>query len=112
VLPHYLGNPRFLAAAEDVADAAHATFLEFLLTDNRDEIVRRFAARTAAAATEADVQAGELIAALGGDDTLFAMCDRLLLLAAARPRIRLLRCPDGGEDTVYGELLAAIEQTG
>ena len=108
VLPQYLGNPRFLAQAEEVAAAAGASFHEFVLMDDRDESVRRFEARTAAAAEPAHVEAGALLERLGGRETLFVMYDRLLLLLSARPAARVVQCREGDAHAVYAQLLAAL----
>jgi predicted kinase len=108
VLPQYLGNPAFLAEAEAVAAAVGAEFFEFVLTDNRDEILRRFNARTARAEDPKHVESGRMVARLGGDDTIFAMCDRLLLIISARPRARLIPCPEGAVEEVYLALRVAL----
>lgn len=108
LLPQYLGRPEFLREAEDVAAEAGAEFHEFVLSDNRDEIVRRFHERTIASSDPAHVAAAEAIAALGGDEALFAICDRVLLLAAARPHAQVLTCPDGAVDDVYAEILRRL----
>jgi predicted kinase len=110
VLAQYLGRPEFLEQAEQVAVDAGAQFCEFILTDDRDAVVRRFNARTAAATEPAHVEAGELLAGLGGDDTLFAICDRLLLLSAARPDAQVVPCPEGAADEVYATISRRIEQ--
>jgi predicted kinase len=109
VLPQYLGKPQFLEQAEAVAADAGASFFEFVLMDNRDEVVRRFNARTSAAVTPADVDAGQLVARLGGNDTLFAMYDRLLLLISARPGTQVVQCPEGAADAVYRELRRRLD---
>lgn len=110
VLPQYLGRTEFLHEAEQAAAAVvGATFVEFVLTDNRDEVVRRFNERTAAAADPAHVEAGQLIAGLGGDATLFAICDRLLLLIAARPQAHVLPCPEGAIDEVYAQISRRLD---
>lgn len=110
VLPQYLGNPAFLQQAEAVAAETGAEFFEFVLTDNRDEIVRRFNERTARAENPRHVEAGETVARLGGNDTLFAMCDRLLLITSARPKARVIACPEGALDAVYAAVLDALRQ--
>jgi predicted kinase len=110
VMPQYLGRTEFLDEAEQVAVDAGADFHEFVLTDTRDEIVRRFNARTATSSKTAHVDAGRLIASLGGDDALFTICDRLLLLAAARPGAHVLSCPEGAEDEVYAEMKKRIQR--
>jgi predicted kinase len=104
VLPQYLGNPQFLEQAEAVAREAGAEFVEVVVMDGRDEVVRRFNQRTAAAAEPGHVESGWLVARLGGDDTLFAMYDRLLLLLSARPQAHVLRCPEGALDEAYEQL--------
>jgi predicted kinase len=109
VLPQYLGRTEFLEQAQQVAEDAGAAFFEFILTDNRDEVVRRFNARTHTAARPEHVEAGELVAQLGGDDALFAMCDRLLLVTAARPNTIVVASPDGAHDEVYAEIRRRLE---
>jgi predicted kinase len=108
VLPQYLGKPQFLEQAEAVADVAGATFHEIVLMDDRDDVVRRFAARTRAAAEPAHVEAGELVADLGGEPMLRSMYDRLLLVISARPRARVVQCPEGAADDAYLELLSLV----
>jgi predicted kinase len=108
VLPQYLGRTEFLVQAEQAAADVGAEFVEFVLTDTRDEVVRRFNARTAAATEPAHVEAGELIAGLGGDQVLYAVCDRLLLVIAARPRAQVLACPEGALDEVYAEIVGRL----
>lgn len=108
VLPQFLGKPQFLEDAEAVAADTGADFFEFVLTDNRDEIVRRFNARTATSEDPAHQDAARAVAGLGGDGAIFAMCDRLLLVTSARPRAQLVSCPEGAVEAVYGELLGRL----
>src|SRR4051794_28421127 len=95
VLPQYLGNPQFLAQAEAVAQQAAAAFVEIVLMDDRDRVVRRFNERTARAEKPTHADAGEYVAELGGDDVLFAMYDRLILLLSTRAGARVVQCPEG-----------------
>jgi predicted kinase len=108
VLPQFLGRVEFLQEAEKVAKEAGASFHEFVLMSDRDDVVRRFNERTAASRDPAHVEAGELVAKLGGDGTLFAMYDRLLLMISARPRTEVVQCPEGAEAEVYRTLLAKL----
>jgi predicted kinase len=108
VLPQYLGRPQFLDEAAQVAEQAGAQFCEFVLMDNRDEIVRRFQARTAAAANPAHVDAGWLVEQVGGKDAIFAMIDRLLLMISSRPHVQVLPCPEGSLESVYRELMTRV----
>jgi predicted kinase len=110
VVPQYLGRTEFLDEIEQVGRDAGADFFEFVLTDNRDEIVRRFNRRTATSADPAHVDAGRLMASLGGDAALFTICDRMLLVAAARSAACVLSCPEGAADEVYAAIMKRIEQ--
>lgn len=109
VLPQFLARIEFLQQAEQVATDSDAQFCEFVLMDDRDAAVRRFNARTAAGAEPAHVEAGEVVAAHGGDDALFTMYDRLLLVISARPRAQVVQCPEGAVDDVYATLRRLIE---
>jgi predicted kinase len=108
IVPQYLGRPQFLAELQQIAAGAGARFVEFVLLDARDNAVNRFAARTERAATVADVEAGELIASLGGQPALEAMYDRLLLVLSHRPGAQVVQCPDGSADEVYAELVRRL----
>lgn len=108
VLPQFLGRVEFLQEAEKVAKEAGASFSEFVLMADRDDVVRRFNERTATSRDPAHVEAGEIVANLGGDETLFAMYDRLLLMISSRPRTQVVQFPEGAIDQVYKTLLAKI----
>jgi predicted kinase len=111
VLPQYLGNPMFLRQAEAVAHEVGADFFEFVLMDGRDDVVRRFNERAAATASPVHIDAAEIVAQLGGDEVLFAMYDRLLLVLSARPNARVVQCPEGAEDEVHRRLSELLEAT-
>jgi predicted kinase len=101
VVPQYLGNPQFLAQAEAVAADSGGEFVEVMLMDDRDEVVRRFNERTARAERPTHVDAGEYVAELGGDDLLFTMYDRLVLVLSARPNARVVHNPEGAVEATY-----------
>jgi predicted kinase len=109
VLPQYLGRIEFLQEAEHLARECDAQFHEFVLMDNRDDVVRRFNARTARAADQAHVEAGRLVAELGGDETLFAMYDRLLLVISARPGAHVVPCAEGAAEDAYEHVRRQIQ---
>jgi predicted kinase len=104
VIPQYLGRPQFLEQVEEVAREVGVPFAEFVLMDGRDSAVRRFLQRSATAATPAHVEAGALLAQLGGQPTLEAMYDRLLLVLSHRPNAQVIQSRDGAADAVYAEL--------
>lgn len=109
ILPQYLGNPLFLQQAEAVATEAGAAFFEFVLMDNRDDVVRRFNERTARSAEPAHVEAARHLAELGGEATLFAMYDRLLLVLSARPNAQVVQCTEGRVEEVYRRLRELLD---
>jgi predicted kinase len=109
VLPQYLARIEFLEQAERIAADTDAQFHEFVLMDDRESAVRRFNERTTAAREPAHVDAGEVVATLGGDDALFSMYDRLLLLISARPSAQVVPCPEDAIDDVYATLGRLIE---
>jgi len=104
VVPQYLGNPQFLAQAEAAATEAGAQFVEIMLMDDRDAVVRRFNERTARAESANHVDAGGYVAELGGDDLLFTMYDRLVLVLSARPAAQVVQCPEGAVDAAYARV--------
>ena len=104
VVPQYLGNPQFLLQAEAVATETGARFVEIMLMDDRDEVVRRFNERTARAQTPTHVDAGGYVAELGGDNLLFTMYDRLVLVLSARPATQVVQCPEGAQDAAYARV--------
>ena len=105
LLPQFLGNPAFHAEAADVAEQAGAEFFEFVLTDDRDTVLRRFHARNNAPDAETvHVEMGVLVDELGGDDTLGRMFDRLLQVINARPTAHVIHCPEGAADEVQRRL--------
>jgi len=108
VLPQFLGNPKFLVEAEQVARDTGAAYHEFVLMDDRDTVIRRFTERNASSSDPAHIEAGELVAQLGGQDTLNRMYDRLLQVLNARPEAQLVRCTEGAADDVYRQLRTAI----
>lgn len=108
VVPQFLARPQFIVELAEAAGRANATFVEFVLTDDRDELLRRFARRTAAGAEPAHVDAGWLIEQAGGDTALAAMHDRLLQITATRTGTQVLHCPEGAQDAVYAELLRRV----
>ena len=108
VLAQYLGRSDFLAEAEAVAARTGAEFVEVVLMVTRDDAVRRFLARTAAAAEQSHVDAGRLVEEVGGRDALERMYDRLLLVLSHRPAAKVITARDGCEDEVYRELLTLL----
>lgn len=108
VLPQYLGNPQFLGQAEAVAGESGAAFFEFVLMDGRDEVVRRFNERTARADDPTHLDAARIVARHGGNEVLFAMYDRLILLLSARPHALVIQSPEGAADETYGQLREAV----
>jgi predicted kinase len=112
VLPQFLARPQFIEQAERVATDAGAQFFEFVLVDDRDTLFARFAARSAAAAEPAHVDAAWLIERSGGQNALAAMHDRLLQIISTRGRTRVLHSPAGSVEDVYAGLLREVDGSG
>jgi predicted kinase len=108
LIPQYLGRPQFLEQAEQVAGDVGVRFVEFVLMDGRDSAVRRFLKRTAVAATDAHVEAGDLIERSGGRSELEMMYDRLLFVVSQRPNALVIQSHEGAIDATYDELLARL----
>lgn len=111
VLPQFLARPQFLQQAQDVAAETGASFHEFVLLDNRDEVVRRFQERSATSTDPVHRDAALLVERAGGTDALFTMIDRLLLVLAHRPSAQRISCPEGQVEAVYAELLARLGES-
>lgn len=109
VIPQYLGSTAFLAQSERVAVESGASFCEVVLMCERDEAVRRFTDRTAAAATPNDVEAGRVVESVGGADALFLMYDRLLLVIAHRPAAHRIVSVEGDVESTYRAVLCAVD---
>lgn len=109
VIPQYLGRPQFIDQAERLAEELDVRFLEFVLMTGRDDAVRRFQQRTAAAATPAHVAAGELMDSFGGQPALEAMYDRLLLVLSHRPQAQVIQSREGEFDAVYADLRRRLD---
>ena len=109
VIPQYLGRPQFIAQAEQLAAELDVAFLEFVLMTGRDDAVRRFLQRTAAAATPAHIEAGELMDSFGGRPALEAMYDRLLLVLSHRPQAQVIHTREGDIDAAYDELRRRLD---
>ncbi|HEY0699792.1 MAG TPA: AAA family ATPase, partial [Micromonospora sp.] len=92
VVPQYLGRPAFVEQLEQLSIEVGAAFHEIVLLDSRENVLRRFAARSRAAADPAHVEAQRLLERTGGPDELAAMYDRLVDLLASRPGARVIHC--------------------
>jgi hypothetical protein len=79
-----------------------------VLLPSRDDALRRFRERTAAAVEPADVHAGQVIERAGGAAQLSAMYDRLLDVVAARPATRVVPVTGNRPEETYPTLLAAL----
>jgi predicted kinase len=106
VLPQYLGQVDFLAQLAALAAATDATLHEVVLMASKDRILARFAARTRAAVEPEHVDAQQILDANGGPLQLEAMYDRLLLVIAARPDVKVVGAPDGEIEATYRDVRA------
>ncbi|MGH3493395.1 MAG: AAA family ATPase [Sciscionella sp.] len=109
VVSQYLGRVEYLTRLAEVATETGADYHEIVLMDTKDRLLARFAARTAAAADPAHLDAQEILDRFGGTRQLEAMYDRLLLVIAARPHGLVVPAPEGEIDATYRDLLSRLD---
>lgn len=106
IVPQLVARPEFYAALEEVADEVGAEFHEVVLLDEREAMLARFHARTAAAQQQSHVDVAD-----GVDDTrLREMYDNLLAFLNTRPKAITVPSIDGDPDTTYAQLLEAMNR--
>jgi predicted kinase len=109
VVPQFLSRPQFIDEIESAARRTGSTFHEFVLTDDRETVLKRFGHRSATSPDPAHVAAAAAIERAGGDQALGAMYDRLLQLVNLRRFAQVVHCPLGEQDRVYGEILRLVD---
>ncbi|KFZ83471.1 hypothetical protein ED92_06095 [Amycolatopsis sp. MJM2582] len=102
IVPQFLGRADLLERLETLAGETAAEFHEIVLLDTKDNVLRRFAERTRAAAEPEHVEAHEM---LGGPERLAEMYDRLVALIATRPKAVVVRTSAGRIEQAYQGLL-------
>lgn len=105
IVPQYLGRADFLDRLESLAGETAAEFHEIVLLDTKDNVRRRFAERTRAAAEPEHVEADEMLA---GPEELAAMYDRLVALVETRPRAKVVWTGAGRIQQAYQGLLGSL----
>lgn len=105
IVPQFLGRAAFLERLETLAGETAAEFHEIVLLDTKDNVLRRFAERTRAAAEPDHVEAHEM---LGGPEKLAAMYDRLVELVAARPKAVVVHTSAGRIQQAYQGFLDSL----
>ena len=108
VVPQYLGRLKFVETLQQLASEVGATFIEFALLSDRDDVVARFERRSATSADPAHRQAAELQRRTGGREQLADTHDKLLTVVAARPATRVITTIDGDIDGAYAQLPDAL----
>lgn len=94
VVPQLLARPRFIEQAETLAAELGCAFHEIVLTDTRENALRRCADRD-----------GENAPAPG---ELGALYDRLMALMATRPAVRSVQSRYGDPELTYRAVLSAL----
>ncbi|MFD5088957.1 AAA family ATPase [Amycolatopsis thailandensis] len=105
IVPQFLGRAGYLERLEALAGETAAGFHEIVLLDTLDNVLRRFAERTRAAAEPEHVEAHEM---LDGPGQLVAMYDRLVELVSTRPKAAVVRTRDGLVRQAYEGLLEQL----
>jgi predicted kinase len=112
VIPQYLGRAAFIEQLERLAGELGAEFHEVVLLDEKASAIARFVERSRAGLDPAHVNAAQQLDRAGGLDELSAMYDRLLLVVASRPGVRIVATIDGQVEETYGQFEAALTQMG
>ncbi len=108
LVPQYLGRLEFIGILEEVAMDAGATFIEFALISDRDDVVRRFERRSATSDDPGHREAAELQRRSGSREHLAASHDKVMAVIAARSATRVINSTDGDIDGAYAELLTGL----
>jgi predicted kinase len=108
IVPQLLTRPELLDELSIVASDVGASWHEFVLMDSRDNVVRRFARRTLAAADPWHVQAHEIVEQDGGPSLLLSYHDRLVAFLADRPHAIVIASVEGQPERTYQALLAGL----
>jgi predicted kinase len=109
VIPQYLGRLRFIEQLEQLAGEVAADFHELVLMDSKDNLLRRFVERGRSSTLPAHVEAQEMVDRDGGLPAFAAMCERLLLVLAARPGATTVQTHGGQVPKAYRDLLRHLE---
>jgi hypothetical protein len=110
VVPQYLARPTFIEQVEALAADVDATFVEVVLMDSKENVVRRFVRRSEASAVPAHRAAEALLGRSGGLPELARMYDRLLANVATRPSARIIQAEEGALDRAYAALLGHVDE--
>lgn len=111
VVPQYLGRTELIEALDALATKHRVRFVEVVLEDDQEQIVRRFAERRDALAQsgelhpQGDVSADDLAAAASD------WCERVDAIRAARPATRSIDVR-GGIDAAFAALSAVLDELG
>ena len=108
LVPQYLGRLEFIEMLQEVAKEVGATFVEFALISDRDDVVRRFERRSATSRHPGHREAAELQRRSGGREQLAATHDKVLAVVAARSATRVIISTDGDVEGAYAELLIGL----
>jgi predicted kinase len=110
VVPQYLGRLPFLQQLEDLAADVGARFVEGVMMDSKENMLRRFVQRSEASVVPAHLDAQALLDRSGGLHELAQMYDRLLEIVAGRPAARIIQAEEGTLELAYATLLCYVDE--
>jgi predicted kinase len=108
LVPQFLGRVDFVVELQALGDDVGATFVEVALLADPHDLVRRFAHRTAQAASPEHAYAAALLARSGGTAALQQLHQQLLEVVARRPGTCTVQTTDGGVEQAYVNLLTHL----
>lgn len=106
IVPQYLGRAAFIEELDQVASRTDSSFHELVLTDTRENAIRRFHAR--AENPEERVHHREAAALTAGDTHLGEMYDRLSTLVEQRPGAQVVATTAGDIDGAYRSVMTYL----
>ena len=110
VLPQFLARVSEIERFEAAATSVGASFVEVMVTDERDNAVARFDRRGADDDDDPwHEQVREVVLEMGGDDYLRDMYDALAGVLAERSSYVVVRSVEGELDATYEALLRALD---
>jgi predicted kinase len=109
VVPQFLGRLDFVLALEQLCNDVGVEFIEVVLLSGPQDVVQRFARRSARPETAEHRDALALLERSGGLEALPEMYDRLTRVVASRPRTRAVVTVDGQVEQAYRDFLAQLD---
>jgi predicted kinase len=108
VLPQFLARVSEVERFEAAANSVGASFVEVLVTDERERAIARFDRRGGDDPDPWHTRVRDVVDEMGGADYLRDMYDALADVLAARPAYAVVESAEGEVDATYAALLEVL----